>query len=51
MEYKLWENNVPEFDASIDQPEPSLTPFLVSKDKNEKSDSDLKCQEADLLSV
>lgn len=36
MEYKLWENNVPEFDASIDQPEPSLTPFLVSNDKNEK---------------
>lgn len=36
MDYMLWENGAPDFDSTIDQPQPSLTPYLVKTENGEK---------------
>lgn len=32
MDYKLWENGTPYYDAALGQPEPTLTPYLCEND-------------------
>ena len=36
MDYLLWENGAPDFDPSIDQPEPTLTSYFANVENGEK---------------